>query len=47
MFWILKKIKLNGIWVGYGYPWIINLGRNRVWMLMGIAIQVSMGKYFG
>ena len=41
MFWIKKKI--NGYRVRYGYTWIINLGRCQVWILMGIAIRVSMG----
>ena len=43
MFWIKKK----GYRIRYGYPWIINPGRCQVWILMDIAIRVSMGKYFG
>ena len=34
-------------WVGYRYPWIINPGKIQVWILMGIDIQVSMGKFSG
>ena len=40
MFWIKKK-KLNGYWVGYGYPWVINLDRCLEWILMGIAMGIS------
>ena len=42
----LKK-KLNGFRVGYRYPWIIYLGKIRVWILTGIDNRVSMGKLFG
>ena len=40
-------IFFNGFWVGYGYPWIIHLGKDRIRILMGIDIRVSMGKHFG
>ena len=43
----LKKKKLNGFRVGYGYPWIIYSGKIRVWILTGIDNQVSIGKLFG
>jgi len=41
-----KKKKLNGFWVRYGYPWIVNSGKNLVWIIMDIGIRVSMGKHF-
>ena len=46
MFLDFKKKKLNGFRVGYGYLWIVNPGKNWVWIIMGIGIQVSMGKHF-
>ena len=36
-----------GFRVGYGYPWIIYLGKIRVWIFMGIDNRVPMGKLFG
>ena len=47
MFLDFKKKKLNGFQIGYEYPWIINLGNNWVWIIMGIGIRISMGKHFG
>ena len=46
---LLKKNnkKLNGFRIGYGYPWIIYSDKIQVWILIGIDIQVSMGKLFG
>ena len=38
--------KLNGFWVGYGYPWIIYSGKIWVWVLMGIDNRVSIDNLF-
>ena len=47
MFLDFRKKKLNGLWVGYEYAWIINPGKNWKWIIMGIGIRISMSKHFG